>query len=331
MKNKSFVFSITITEVIILLFFLITLLSTVKINKKIAEANKFKEVISEHEKTIRDLNIKIETQKVMILKLIENPKANDFFDELVNVQRYKTEIAKLKDENKRVKKILEDLNKEKKSIYELEEYTNKLHKEIESKKNLLTVLQKIKTIEDVKKIKNNIERSEELKKRNKELFSLVKDKDKSIVSLKEEIKNANEKNIVLTENIINMKGQVSFLNKKLNQKDGGNGLPPCWVNEKGSIEYLFFIEMYESKLNVLLHQKAKKSKAKKIKNLNRIVNKNHSLNRFMSLTRPIYNQSVKDECRHYVLIRDYTETKKSYKKKTLTIENNFYKYILRNN
>jgi hypothetical protein len=52
-----------------------------------------------------------------------------------------------------------------------------------------------------------------------------------------------------------------------------------------------------------------------------------SLNKFMKLTRSIYEKSVKEDCRYTVYFIDKTISKRAYKRKTLIIQNHFYKRI----
>ena len=47
----------------------------------------------------------------------------------------------------------------------------------------------------------------------------------------------------------------------------------------------------------------------------------------MQLTKPIFEQSIQNECRQFVYLEDETISKKEYKRKTLTIQHHFYKYI----
>lgn len=136
MKNKNFVFNITITELIILLFFIISLLSTTKINDKNERLENIQKELEQKNEKIAQLNEKVNEQKNFILKLINNPKMIDYFDELMNMQKYIEQITKISLENERLKKIINDLNNEQKKFDELEKLSKDINEQINSKKKL---------------------------------------------------------------------------------------------------------------------------------------------------------------------------------------------------
>jgi hypothetical protein len=51
-----------------------------------------------------------------------------------------------------------------------------------------------------------------------------------------------------------------------------------------------------------------------------------SVNAFLELSRPIYSDADKKECKHYLYLLDDAVTKDGYKLKRLDLENYFYKY-----
>ena len=123
-----------------------------------------------------------------------------------------------------------------------------------------------------------------------------------------------------------LKNQVKYLQKKI-EKSGVSHLP-CILDNEGSSIFLFRLSLRDDNINVQLgsHEKIKEL-SKDIPNLDKLIDKTMSLKKFMKLTKPIFEQSVQDECRQFVYFKDETVSKKEYKRKTLTIQHHFYKYI----
>lgn len=132
MKNNNFIFGISIGEIIIILFFLLALISSFKLIEK--------------DKSLDDLDKKIEAQKEILIMIEEkDPRINAYFDELVNMQMYLTEIEKLKSEL--------NLLKEKVKNKELLKLKNEeLLDEINKKEELLKKLTNKQSIEEIKKL-----------------------------------------------------------------------------------------------------------------------------------------------------------------------------------
>lgn len=132
MKNNNFIFGISIGEIIIILFFLLALISSFKLIEK--------------DKSLEDLDKKIEAQKEILTMIEEkDPRINTYFDELVNMQMYLTEIEKLKSEL--------NLLKEKVKNKELLKLKNEeLLDEIHKKEELLKKLTNKQSIEEIKKL-----------------------------------------------------------------------------------------------------------------------------------------------------------------------------------
>lgn len=255
MNNRSFIFSITMSEIIIILFFLLALMSTFKINEK------------EKSITLLTNDIKIQEQKLIaqeeiIEKILqEDANLNENFDELVNVTVYKNKIASLENELKIKNKLLEN----------------------------------IKNNDEIEKLINQYV--------NKQLKY--------------------EKLSNLTSQNKKMQQQIKFYKRK-----EGFGLPPCWIGPKGKAEYLFHITLYEDKIFVKEGYWTKKNRkrAKNMPNIDKLINKELKLDEFLDLSESIYKSSVKEQCRHFVILRDNVKSKKAFKNMTFNIENYFYKY-----
>ena len=123
------------------------------------------------------------------------------------------------------------------------------------------------------------------------------------------------------------KGRIKNISKRL-----GNGLdhPPCWSDENGLTQYLYKVTINESSVSIEAGWPEKRM-AQALANTN-ITSAlgSYSLTRDINkATTPIYNESVKNECRHFVRINDKATSKKVFKNYLFQIEEHFYKYISR--
>jgi hypothetical protein len=100
------------------------------------------------------------------------------------------------------------------------------------------------------------------------------------------------------------------------------------LDDTGTAIYIFKLFLRDDNIHVQLGwQEQVAEMSKDIPNLDKLVDQTLTLNRFMELTKPIFKQSIQNECRQFVYLEDETISKKEYKRKTLTIQHHFYKYI----
>ena len=127
-----------------------------------------------------------------------------------------------------------------------------------------------------------------------------------------------------------LKGQVAFLQNRLNAH-GGRDYPPCWGEEKsGKIQFLFDIEITDNGLTV---KKAwpseRKDDAIKLPGINKFLTDVtfQSLSDFKKDASPIYQWShTRDpECRHYVYIKSMATNAIFADRLRLGVEDFFYK------
>lgn len=147
-NNNNFIFGLSISEIIITLFFLLALLSSFKLMEK--------------DKLFGDLNKKIEAQNEIIDLVKQNDsKLNNYFDELVNIKIYLNEIERLKTEL--------NLLKEKIKNKELLKVRNEeLLNEIQKKEELLQKLTNKQSIDEIKKfLENKIDEEREISEQKK--------------------------------------------------------------------------------------------------------------------------------------------------------------------
>ncbi|VAY87083.1 DNA double-strand break repair Rad50 ATPase [hydrothermal vent metagenome] len=133
-------------------------------------------------------------------------------------------------------------------------------------------------------------------------------------------------NKLITDETDKLNRQIKYLKKLI--KNSSSTHLPCVLTNEGSTIYLFTLFLREKNIYIKRGWKDNESFiAKDIPNLSKLLNKKMSLAKFMRLTRPIFNKSVKNDCRYFVYFKDRTNTKREYKRKTLTIQHHFYKYI----
>ena len=303
-ERNSFLLGLTLTELcflIFLIFLLINLFKIVDLSKKNEELS---QDISKYVDENKELDEKLRLQEVVIRK-IENElgitttrEAEEFLSKLVKSE-------KIIQENDALKNEIEKLKKELKSYAHLEKQ-----------------LQEIKELENLPittdYIAESIEKRRGIEKLTKDLGATDFDNPEQFLANK-----INEK----SKEASNLKGVVKNLQQKCLK---GVDHPPCWANGDGHIEYIYTITLYEETLYI---EKAwpdeRISDLEFIPGASNIINTDYSITSFGQAVAPVYDWSVDNECRHFVRIKDNTNTKKAFKRNLLTVENYFYKFLLR--
>ncbi len=324
--NHDFLFGITLTELILMLFFLLLLVSAFMSAEKSSIITK---VEQENERIVKenlDLQFKNKVSRTLSEQMIESllrfrlgedqeqEKAKQIFREMSNQ-------TKLIAENEKLKAQVE--------AYEVNEKLLKMDEEfkvqLSRKEALLAKL-------------NDINSTEQLQ----DLFAELEMQQRLNAKLEEEEKRLHRENAVLEESLKTfssltkeellyaqeiLKGQVSFLTRRLNIA-GGNELPPCWANrQSGKAEYIFTIILGEDAVRVAPKwPKYRENELKKYGSMDKLFYRDMNVSEFLALTRPIYRDADKKECKHYLYMFDDAQTKDGYKSKRLEIENYFYKY-----
>jgi len=130
----------------------------------------------------------------------------------------------------------------------------------------------------------------------------------------------------------NINGQNANLREKL--KKIGNGLdhPPCWADASGKIEYTYKVYIYED--SVVFKggwPKSRDEQARSSKSIMKALGSYKNNSAMWDKTKPIFDNSVKNECRYFVRVYDHATSKRSFKKYLSGIENHFYKYLRSSN
>ncbi len=324
--NNDFLFGITLTELILMLFFLLLLISAFMSAEKSSIISK---VEQENERIVKE-NLDLQLQNKVSRSLSEEmigsllrfrlgedkhqEKAKQIFKELSNQ-------TKLIAENEKLKSQVE--------AYEVNEKLLKMDEEfkvqLSRKSSLLELLKDVNSTEQLQKVFTDFE---SLQKENAKLEVNDKRLQRENAALEKTLKeltSMTKEELLYAQEIL--KGQVSYLTRRLNM-GGGSELPPCWANRKsGKAEYLFTVILGEYAIRVAPKWPKYRSKElRKYGSLEKLFNIDLSVDEFLQLTKRIYKDAEKKECKHYLYIFDDALTKDGYKTKRLQLENYYYKY-----
>lgn len=136
---------------------------------------------------------------------------------------------------------------------------------------------------------------------------------------------------ILRKDNTDLRGQIVFLQNKLDAK-GGLDFPPCWADENtGKIQMLFTLVLKDNQLAVAPAWPAEREEdAKALPNMAQLISKpDSSYESFMAAVRPIYDISRVQQCRHYVRLASAINDAVLSDRRRLLIENVFYKFEVR--
>ncbi len=324
--NNDFLFGITLTELILMLFFLLLLISAFMSAEKSSIITK---VEHENERIIKenlDLKLKNKVSRTLSEQMIgsllrfrlgedkEQEKAKQIFKELSNQTKLIAENEKLKSkvEAYEVNEKLLKMDEEFKVQLSRKSSLLQLLKDINSTEQLQAIFTELETLQ---KERTQLQKSEDRLRRENVLL------EKSL----KEFSSLTKEELLYAQEIL--KGQVSYLTRRLNM-GGGNELPPCWANRKsGRAEYIFTVILGEYGIRVAPRwPKYRAKELRKYGSLQKLFKRDLSVDEFLQLTKPIYRDAEKKECKHYLYMFDDALTKDGYKTKRLHLENYFYKY-----
>jgi len=324
--NNDFLFGITLTELILMLFFLLLLISAFMSAEQSSIITQIERENSRMVEENFDLKLKNKISKSlsedMISSLLhfrhgedkQDEKAKQIFKELSNQ-------TKIIAENERLKRQVER--------YEVNEQMLKMDEsfkvQLSRKQALLELMKDMNTTDDLKNVFMKLETLEKIVKKEEDELKVLRSENKKLAQLLKEFTNMSKDELLYAQDIL--KGQVSYLTRRLNM-GGGNELPPCWANKKsGKAEYIFTVTIGENALKISPRWPKYRSKEmKKYRVSKRLYSNNISVDTFLALTNKIYKDADKNECKHYLYLFDEAETKHGYKDKRLKLENYYYKY-----
>lgn len=128
-----------------------------------------------------------------------------------------------------------------------------------------------------------------------------------------------------------LRGQVQFLQNRLNKGRGGD-LPPCWVNEvTGKPEMFLTVTMRESSLSFEpAWPQARQEDAMALPGISELLAKtDRSYESFLQAARPVSDLGTQKECKYYVRLASQIQDAVTSDRRRLMIENLFYKMEVR--
>lgn len=130
---------------------------------------------------------------------------------------------------------------------------------------------------------------------------------------------------------VNLRGQVAYLKGRLEAR-GGRDYPPCWADEKtGRVEPLLAVELHPSRIAVAPawppHREAEALAMATVPGL--LAASPVTYARFGERVKPIFDASVAEECRHYVVLKSVIADAVQSDRSRLFVERYFYKIEVR--
>lgn len=125
---------------------------------------------------------------------------------------------------------------------------------------------------------------------------------------------------------VDLKGQVQYLNNKLNRGKGGD-FPPCWVDSAGKPE--MFLTVYTKNDQLSFEPAWPSSRQADAQALpgfaDLMANTTRKYDDFLRATQAIKSLSVKNECRYFVRLTSQIESAPLSDRRRIQVETNFYK------
>jgi hypothetical protein len=128
-----------------------------------------------------------------------------------------------------------------------------------------------------------------------------------------------------------LRGQVQFLQNRLNKGRGGD-LPPCWVNEvTGKPEMFLTVTMRENNLSFEpAWPPARQEDAMALPGIGGLLaNTNRPYESFIQAAKPVSDLGTQKECKYYVRLASQIQDAVTSDRRRLMIENLFYKVEVR--
>lgn len=128
----------------------------------------------------------------------------------------------------------------------------------------------------------------------------------------------------------NMEGQLQLYESRLQKAGLGKGNRPCWVNPEGKIDYLYDVVLSNGGIRMREHRYDHREPERSQLPMP-VIDPNQELStaEFLRKTQPLYNSSLAENCRFYVVVYDNTgpTEKVRYKELLRTVEGHFYKRL----
>ncbi|WP_407730889.1 hypothetical protein ACJJU9_12255 [Pseudomonas helleri] len=348
MSSKSDqVFQLSLTEIWIILCFILLLLMGYKVwelahkNMALVEKVSSYQNFDEREQAIKLASDELKAQLVSLK--VKNPE--EIISKLVDASKAKEEASRLKVLLTHKDELLTTLAAIDKALQEVGSKDKG-----EDAKRL--ILETMMSYEQLKKLvidpddENETQPTDVIKRisalnATEQLLKTVLEQDGSPTSeqISKIVKNAESyaqaeklglNPTTLQKTNSDLKGQVQFLQNKLNRGKGGD-LPPCWANEAGKAE--MFLTVYLKDNSVSFEPawpSTRQADAESLPNFSALMsNPSRTYEDFLQATRPISDLANQRECKFYVRLASQIQGAVLSDRRRLMIETQFYKVELR--
>jgi len=134
----------------------------------------------------------------------------------------------------------------------------------------------------------------------------------------------------LSDQKSNLEGQLTLAESKLAKAGLGKGERPCWVRPDGTIDYLYDVVLASNGIRMREYEYPHRMRERSMLPMPKVdPSKTLSPAEFLRITEPLYNSSLAENCRFFVVVYDATgpTEKELYKKLLRTVEDHFYKRL----
>ncbi len=346
-KNDQ-VFQLSLSEIFIIICFILLLLLGYQIftlshkNKELA--NKMAEVTQLDDKEKAIVAATNELKANLLALGVKDPQ--DILIKLVDA-------SKAREETERLKVLLNEKDEKITALASVEKALEQLKGKKDGKAANQLILQTLMSYEQLKKLvienadETNpdpaevVKRIGELKEMENKLKNALnddnvlesKDIDRVVANAQAfEMAQKDAMNpVVLEKANKDLRGQIQYLQNRLNSGRGVD-LPPCWVNEQtGKIEMLFTLELRENTVSLApAWPAARQEDAMALPGINDLLARStRPYNDFLQAVKGISDVSKAKECRFYVRLASLIPDAVTSDRRRLMIETVFYKSEVR--
>lgn len=221
-------------------------------------------------------------------------QVSDILRELVSAQDTAAQVPSLRAERDALFERLEEISQILEAAGLDPSNNEKLAREIELRDELVAALES----------KGHPLEPEHLTRTLEEFARLVEettgDDGQSIIEIKEALESEKRENDRL-------KGQLANTRNKLAATGKGNDPPPCWADENGKQQYIFDIAATSNGMKVRQHPVEERVEDRKELPLSGVIYEDEiPPDAFLKMMKPVFDWSVKNDCRFWVLIYDHT-------------------------
>lgn len=339
-KNDQ-VFNLSITEIWMVLAFILLLLTGWQVWKLTNEKNSLEQRVaglndlSDREKAIDEATIAL---KVKLKHLgIKNP--DEVIAKLIDA-------SKARDESERLKVLLTQKDEHLAALAPIDKALEESGSKDKGEDAKHLVLETLMSYEQLKKLVTDpskdvkptdvVKRVEELSATEAAVRGALKtDSNPSTEQVQKMVKDATayaeaEKSglnpVALQKANSDLKGQLQFLNNKLNRGKGGD-LPPCWVDSAGKPEMFLTVFLKDDYLTFEPAWPASRlPDAQVLPGFDDLMaNTSRGYDDFIRSTSAIKALGEKNECRYFVRLTSQIESAPISDRRRIQVERNFYK------